>query len=115
MPRPYTESTVGAGHAQPSSRRALREGVLSNLGNPKMAVFFASLLPQFAPEGGASFAALLALGFLFCGMTFAWLTLYAAAISRLGRLLTTTVRRALDAVSGLVLVVLGLRLASEER
>jgi threonine/homoserine/homoserine lactone efflux protein len=115
MPRPYTESAVGAGDAQPSSRRALREGVLRNLGNPKMAVFFASLLPQFAPEGSASFAALLALGFLFCGMTFAWLTLYAAAISRLGRLLTTTVRRALDAVSGLVLVVLGLRLASEER
>ena len=30
--------------------RALRQGVLSNLGNPKMAVFFASLLPQFAPR-----------------------------------------------------------------
>jgi threonine/homoserine/homoserine lactone efflux protein len=28
--------------------RALRQGVISNLGNPKMAVFFASLLPQFA-------------------------------------------------------------------
>jgi len=98
-----------------SPGRALRQGILSNLGNPKMAVFFASLLPQFAPEGSASFAAFLALGFLFCGMTFAWLSLYAAAISRLGRLLTTSVRRALDAVTGLVLVSLGLRLASEER
>jgi threonine/homoserine/homoserine lactone efflux protein len=111
-PRPYA---VGAGLAQPSSRRPLREGFLSNLGNPKMAVFFASLLPQFAPEGSSWFAVLLALGFLFCAMTFAWLSLYAAAISRLGRLLTTTVRRALDAVTGLVLVALGLRLASEER
>jgi threonine/homoserine/homoserine lactone efflux protein len=80
-----------------------------------MAVFFASLLPQFAPEGSASFAALLALGFMFCAMTFAWLTLYAVAISRLGRLLTTTVRRALDAVTGVVLVALGARLATEER
>jgi threonine/homoserine/homoserine lactone efflux protein len=111
MPRPYA---VGAGLARPSSHRALRQGVLSNLGNPKMAVFFASLLPQFAPEGRASFAALLALGFLFCSMTFAWLTLYAAAVARLGRLLTAAVRRALDAVTGIVLVALGLRLATEQ-
>ena len=98
-----------------SPRRALRQGVLSNLGNPKMAVFFASLLPQFAPQGNASFAVLLGLGLLFCAMTFAWLTFYAFAISRLGRLLTVTVRRVLDAVTGVVLVALGLRLGTEER
>jgi threonine/homoserine/homoserine lactone efflux protein len=96
-----------------SPRRALRQGVLSNLGNPKMAVFFASLLPQFAPEGTASFAVLLALGLLFCAMTFAWLAFYAIAVARLGRLLTSTVRRALDAITGVVLTALGLRLATE--
>jgi threonine/homoserine/homoserine lactone efflux protein len=32
-------------------RRPLVQGLLSNLGNPKMAVFFTSLLPQFAPHG----------------------------------------------------------------
>jgi threonine/homoserine/homoserine lactone efflux protein len=96
-----------------SPGRALRQGVLSNLGNPKMAVFFASLLPQFAPAGSASFAVLLALGFLFCAMTFVWLTFYAVAVARLGRLMTGTVRRALDAVTGVVLIALGLRLATE--
>jgi threonine/homoserine/homoserine lactone efflux protein len=95
--------------------RALRQGVLSNLGNPKMAVFFASLLPQFAPSGDASFAVLLALGLLFCALTFAWLTCYAVAIARVGRLLTGAVRRALDALTGVVLVALGVRLAAEER
>ena len=93
--------------------RALRQGVLSNLGNPKMAVFFASLLPQFAPTGSASFAILLALGFLFCAMTFVWLTFYAVAVARLGRLMTGTLRRALDAVTGVVLIALGLRLATD--
>lgn len=93
--------------------RALRQGVLSNLGNPKMAVFFASLLPQFAPAGSASFAVLLALGLLFCAMTFAWLTFYAVAVAHLERLMTCAVRRALDAITGVVLVALGLRLASE--
>jgi threonine/homoserine/homoserine lactone efflux protein len=108
------EHSVGSA-APLSPGRALRQGVLSNLGNPKMAVFFASLLPQFAPEGSASFAILLALGFLFCAMTFAWLTCYAVAVARVGRLLTGTVRRALDAVTGFVLIALGLRLATEER
>jgi threonine/homoserine/homoserine lactone efflux protein len=95
-------------------RRALRQGVLSNLGNPKMAVFFASLLPQFAPAGNASFAVLAALGFLFCAMTFAWLAFHAFAIARVGRFLTASVRRVLDAITGFVLVALGLRLASEK-
>ena len=94
-------------------RLAVRQGLLSNLGNPKMAVFFASLLPQFAPEGNASFVVLASLGFLFCAMTFAWLTLYACAIARVGRLITVPVRRALDAITGFVLVALGFRLATD--
>ena len=111
--RAYEQGLRSAAPLTPS--RALRQGLLSNLGNPKMAVFFASLLPQFAPEGSSSFAVLLALGFLFCALTLAWLSLYAVSISRLGRLLTTTVRRTLDAVTGVVLVALGYRLATEDR
>ena len=80
-----------------------------------MAVFFASLLPQFAGGRNASFAALLALGLLFCTMTFAWLSLYALAVDRLRHALGSRVRRALDAVTGFVLVALGIRLAAEER
>jgi threonine/homoserine/homoserine lactone efflux protein len=95
--------------------RALRQGVLSNLGNPKMAVFFASLLPQFVPGGGDSFLALLALGLLFCSLTLAWLTLYAFAVDRVRRVLAGRVRRALDAVAGAVLLALGIRLAAEVR
>ena len=98
-----------------TASRALRQGVLSNLGNPKMAVFFASLLPQFAPGGSSSFLALLALGLLFCSMTLGWLALYAMAVARLRRTLAGPVRRALDALTGIVLVVFGVRLAAESR
>jgi threonine/homoserine/homoserine lactone efflux protein len=97
------------------TRRGLRQGVLSNLGNPKMAIFFASLLPQFAPGGGASFAVLLALGSFFCVMTFCWLTIYALAIHRAQRLLAGPARRVLDALAGIVLTLFGLRLAAESR
>ena len=72
-----------------------------------MALFFASLLPQFAPGGRESFAGFLALGLLFGAMTLAWLTLYAIAVHRLREVLGGPVRRALDAATGIVLV--GLR------
>jgi threonine/homoserine/homoserine lactone efflux protein len=110
----------GHGHAPPETNplspgRAFRQGLLSNLGNPKIAVFFASMLPQFVPQGSASFAILLGLGLVFCAMGLTWLTVYAVAVARIGRLLAGRVRRALDAVTGVVLVALGLRLATEDR
>lgn len=99
---------------QRGSRRhsAFRQGVISNLGNPKMAIFFTSLLPQFA----SSFTGLLALGLLFCTMTFVWLTAYAFAVAKAGDVLRRpAIRRAFDAVLGAVLVALGLRLATDRR
>ena len=95
---------------------ALRQGVVSNLANPKMVAFFTSLLPQFAPESGGALATLLAFGLLFCLLTFVWLTAYSFAVARARRLLARDrVRRALDALLGAVLVALGLRLALERR
>ena len=95
----------------PRRRRApFRQGILSNLGNPKMAVFFTSLLPQFA----SSFGGMLVLGAVFASFTLAWLSLYALAVAKAsGFVRRPRVRRALDAVTGAALVALGLRLASE--
>ena len=81
-----------------------------------MAVFFTSLLPQFAPAGGGSFAAMLALGLVFCALTFLWLAAYSAAVDRAGHVLRRPPSAApLDAVTGTVLVALGLRLAAQDR
>jgi len=98
-------------HALPP-RTAFRQGLLSNLGNPKMAAFFPSLLPQFAH----SFSMLLALGLTFCAMTLVWLTVYAFAVARAGDFLRRpAIRRVVETVTGAVLVALGLRLATERR
>jgi threonine/homoserine/homoserine lactone efflux protein len=103
-------AAAGSRRLEPS--KAFRQGLLSNLGNPKMAAFFPSLLPQFAH----SFSALLALGFMFCAMTFVWLTAYAVAVARAGDFLgRSSVRRTVEAITGAVLVALGLRLATERR
>ena len=91
---------------------AFRQGLLSNLGNPKMLAFFSSLLPQFA----ATRAGLLAHGLAFCALTVVWLTLYAVVVARARRLFDReAVRRAVDTAAGVVLVSFGLRLAAERR
>jgi threonine/homoserine/homoserine lactone efflux protein len=109
--RPSGEAAATTPRRAPGGATAYRQGLLSNLANPKMVVFFVSLLPQF---GGTSFSALLALGLLFSAMTFAWLTGYAVVTARAGDLLARTrVKRALDATTGLVLVGLGIRLAAD--
>ena len=49
-------SAAAGGPTRPlATRVALRQGLVSNVTNPKMAVFFPSLLPQFAPDGRTSF------------------------------------------------------------
>jgi threonine/homoserine/homoserine lactone efflux protein len=104
----------GVARRRLASPLAFRQGVVSDLGNPKMAVFFTSLLPQFAPEGGATFAALFGLGLVFSLLTFTWLALYAGAVARAGDVLRRPrIRRAVEGVTGAVLVALGLRIAAE--
>jgi threonine/homoserine/homoserine lactone efflux protein len=103
---------LALGGERVGSRTALRQGVLSNLGNPKMLAFFTSLLPQFA----SSFAGLLALGLTFCAMTLVWLSLHSVIVTRAGALLRRErVRRTIEAVTGTVLIALGLRLATEAK
>jgi threonine/homoserine/homoserine lactone efflux protein len=96
--------------------RGFRQGLLSDLANPKIAVLFTSLLPQFVAPGRALLVPFLALGGLFAAMTATWLCLYAVAAARAsGVLRRPAVRRALDRLTGLVLIGLGLRIATERR
>jgi threonine/homoserine/homoserine lactone efflux protein len=108
--------TVGGSVARVRTATALRQGILSNLTNPKMAVFFPSLLPQFVAADAPPFLALLALGIVFCVMTLVWLIAYAFAVARAGDVLRrSAVRRAIEAVTGVVLVAFGIRVAVAPR
>jgi threonine/homoserine/homoserine lactone efflux protein len=117
--RPNDAKTAIAGRtgSRPlSTSKAYRQGVISNLGNPKMAAFFTSLLPQFAPQEGPAFLTLFALGLLFSLMTLTWLIGYAFAVARASRFLQRPgIRRVLDGLTGAALLALGLRLATERR
>jgi len=92
-----------------------RQGLLSNLGNPKMAVFFTSLLPQFVDARENLLTHALALGAVFCAMTLVWLTAYALLIARIGDVLRRPMlHRTIEGLAGGVLLVFGIRLALGE-
>jgi RhtB (resistance to homoserine/threonine) family protein len=97
-------------------RRALRQGLLSDLGNPKIAVFFTSFLPQFVDPHASAFVSLLVLGGIFAVLTFLWLAAYGWLVGHGASVLRRpSVRRVLDRVTGVVLIGFGIRLAFERR
>jgi len=111
LPPPEGADPAEAQTGRVDRRASMRQGLVNDLANPKIAAFFPSLLPQFATD----FGTLLAFGLLFSAMTFVWLAAYVAVVTRAGALLRRpAVRRATEAVTGFVLVALGLRLATEK-
>lgn len=88
-----------------------RQGLVTNLLNPKLAVLFTTLLPQFIDEGDPAVgkAVLLAGIFLTIGLT--WLVTYTLIVDAVAR--SRTYRRVTEAVTGIVLIALGVRLAVE--
>ena len=98
------------------ARLGFRQGLLSNLGNPKIAVFFTGLLPQFVSSRASVLGPFLLLGGLFVLMTALWLCSYALLAVRVSSVLTRPrVKATLDGLTGVVLVGLGVRLALEQR
>jgi RhtB (resistance to homoserine/threonine) family protein len=95
-------------------RGGFRQGMISNLANPKVGIFFTSLLPQFVSPHGSALLQMLMLGSTFIVFNLAWLSGYAIAAVRLSDVLSRTrVKAAIDRVTGVVLVGVGLRLAVE--
>jgi threonine/homoserine/homoserine lactone efflux protein len=108
----------GGGAAVAERRRrariAFRQGLLTNLFNPKIAIFYSTFLPQFIAPGDPALLLSLVLAGVHIGLGLVWLTAYAWLLDRaVNAFRSSRVRRALDALTGAVLVALGLRLAAE--
>ncbi|MGQ0839455.1 LysE family translocator [Actinokineospora sp.] len=92
-----------AGH-----RREVIQGFLTTLGNPKVGVFYLSLLPQFLPEGAATVGASMRLASIHIGLSFLCLAGYAALVLLLGNIFNRGGwQRAVDGIAGSVLCALG--------
>ena len=96
----------------PGAGASLRVGLLTNLLNPKVGVFYLSLLPQFMPAGEPAWGAVLVAVHL--GLGLVWLPIL---IVMAGRARTFLLRQQalLDRLTASVFVALGLKLAFEAR
>ena len=93
-----------------------RQGLLTNLFNPKIAVFYSTFLPQFIGPGDSALMVSMLLACVHIALGIAWLSLYAWLLARAVEAFKgSRLRRALDAFTGTVLVGLGLRLAAKRR
>lgn len=98
------------------SRSHYRQGLLTSFANPKLAVFFLALFPQFVPDGQAVLPATLTMAAIIVVLDLVWFTILAVLVTRSRRAFAERGwARRMDALSGTVLVALGLRLAVEPR
>ncbi len=115
---PATQTTAGAAHPLvPVTATAMadfRRGLLTNLLNPKVALFMLAFLPQFIPAQSAhKTLAFLGLGLLFIGQSLVFLLVVVLLTARLSRMSALTRNaRALQAAGGLLFIALAARLAT---
>ncbi|UQX01801.1 LysE family translocator [Streptomyces sp. RerS4] len=111
-----SSSSSSASSAASRSRDAgsgWRTGLVSNTLNPKIAVFYTGLLPTLAPPGLSPTAGMALLVLVHVLLTLAWLGTYVYVLSRARRFFTRPrVRRAMDRVTGVVLIGFGVRVAT---
>ena len=91
---------------------AFRQGFVSNVLNPKLVVFFISVLPGFTSPDDPFFAQVVVLAAAFELLTVLWLFTYGTAVARIGDAMRSPrVRHLLERISGTVLIALGLKIA----
>jgi RhtB (resistance to homoserine/threonine) family protein len=111
---------VRRGHAIESNRREttrqdpFRQGLLTNLFNPKIALFYTTFLPQFIRPGDPVLLLSIAMATVHIVLGIVWLSGYAWLLGHaVEAFRSSRVRRVLDSVTGTVLVALGIRVAAD--
>jgi threonine/homoserine/homoserine lactone efflux protein len=100
------------GHGTVKGREAFRTGLLTNLLNPKVGVFYVTLLPAFVPHGAPMLGSCLLLASIHVTLGMLWFVLLALLVGRIRVLLArATVQRRVERVTGLAFVGFGARLA----
>lgn len=93
-------------------KQAFRQGLMSNLLNPKIALIFLTLIPQFVSPGEEPFVTTAVLAAAFLCMGILWWRVLSLGVGVLGRFMARErVRVAVDRITGVVLIALGVRVA----
>ncbi|OKK08825.1 LysE family translocator [Streptomyces sp. CB02400] len=106
--------TPAAGHAAPSGN-PWRTGLVSNVLNPKIAIFYTGLLPTLAPSGLSPHLGMTLLVLIHTALTLVWLGSYVLVLAKARAFFEKpAVRRAMDRVTGVVLIGFGVKVATSQ-
>lgn len=113
----HQEAPTAVDRPRPSGLVAsYRAGLIANVSNPKAAVLYLALFPQFLPSDGGTLADTAALAGVQMTISASYYLLVVAAIDTVRRFLgKPVVRRTIDQVTGFALVGLGVRMATLSR
>lgn len=96
----------------PSATKALRQGFLTNILNPKVGIFYVTFLPQFMPSSGHLIQYAFLLTFIHAMITILWFAILALATAPLLRFLKRPrFLSMIDRLTGCVFVAFGLKIA----
>ncbi|MFA7762135.1 LysE family translocator [Streptomyces sp. NRRL S-448] len=110
---PAEPAVLAEGRPEPGGGGAWRTGLVANVLNPKIAVFYTGLLPALVPPGPRPAVGMALLVLVHVLLTVVWLGTYVYVLSRAGRFFARPrVRRALDRTTGVVLIGFGVRVAT---
>ncbi|MGG0717262.1 LysE family translocator [Robertmurraya massiliosenegalensis] len=92
------------------------QGLLSNVLNPKVAMFFITFLPQFVNGSNNVTTQLIMMGVIYTVLSITWFFVYVFFINYLREwLMSAKVQRMMDKTTGIILIGFGLKLALEKK
>lgn len=103
-------------HSETTKESAFKQGLFSNVLNPKVAMFFLTFLPQFIKTGENATQQLITMGVIYTLLSITWFFIYVFFINYLREwLMSAKVQRTMDKATGLVLIGFGLKLALDKQ
>jgi RhtB (resistance to homoserine/threonine) family protein len=92
-----------------------KQGFLTNILNPKVAVFFLTFLPQFVDTGSNTFIPFLIMGITYTVLTAIWSSLYVYLINQISAFMKKPKsQNIIEGITGTILIGFGLKLALEK-
>ena len=92
-----------------------KQGFLTNILNPKVAVFFLTFLPQFVDSGSNTFLPFLIMGITYTVLTAIWFLLYVYLINQISAFMKKPkTQNIIEGITGTILIGFGIKLALEK-
>jgi threonine/homoserine/homoserine lactone efflux protein len=99
-----------------TARTAYGNGLMTSFANPKLAVFFIALFPQFVPDGASVLPTTLAMAVLLIAVDIVYFSLLAFVVARAHHaVVSSKLARRIERLTGAVMIGLGVRVALERR